>query len=140
MKNRAGRFLGEALLAGAMIAVLTGCGNSSSSPAPAGAIDLRGSWDMVAVAGGVNYPQTMHLTTEELSTGKFSGTDVGGGVDFTVTGSVSGTSATFVTTSGGYTSNAKSTVSGSGAALTMTGTFTDTNGASGTFTAKRTSG
>lgn len=94
---------------------------------------------MVAVANGVNYPQTMDITTEDRSTGALAGTDVGAGQTFTVTGTVSSTGTTFKTTGGGYTSNSTAKISGSGVALTMTGQFTDSNHTSGTFTAIRTS-
>lgn len=112
---------------------------ASSAPAPVGAVDVRGSWEMVASADGSRYPQTMRIQSEDLTTGKFSGSDVGGGATFVVTGSLSGAAATFLTSGGGYTSNATARISGSGLNATMAGTFTDSNHRSGTFTAKRTS-
>ena len=92
---------------------------------------------MVAVADGVQYPQTMHVTTEDASSGTWSGDDVGAGLTFTVTGTLSGHDFTSVTTGNGYTSNAKGTITQSGSSWAMSGTFTDSNHRSGTFTAKR---
>lgn len=111
------------------------CG--STSHAAGAALDLRGSWDMVAVADGVEYPQTMHVTVEDSSSGKWSGDDVGAGLTFTVTGTLSRNDFTSVTTGNGYTSNAKGKITHSGSSWTMSGTFTDSNHRSGTFTAKR---
>ena len=132
--------IGRAAAALAAIALALGqlaCG--PSAPAPAGALDVRGSWEMVAIADGSQYPQTLRIQSEDLTTGKFSGSDVGGGATFLVTGSLSGAAATFLTTGGGYTSNATARISGSGLNATMAGTFTDSNHRSGTFTARRTS-
>ncbi len=95
---------------------------SSAQPAAKTVLDIRGSWKMVAVANGVNYPQTMDITTEDRSTGALAGIDVGAGQTFTVTGTVSSTGTTFKTTGGGgYTSNSAAKISGSGVALTMNG-------------------
>jgi hypothetical protein len=120
-----------------MGAVLPACG--SAAPAARTTLDVRGSWDMVATADSVQYPQTLHITSEDESSGALAGTDVGAGQTFTVNGTVSGADATFTIAGGGYTADTKATVSGSGLALTMTGTFTDSNHRSGTFTARRTS-
>jgi hypothetical protein len=115
---------------------LTGCGSTpvtASKP-----VDIRGTWDMVAIAGTSQYPQTMRITSEDFSTGALAGTDAGAGLTFTVVGSITGADATFTTTNAGYTSHSKATVSRSGGTLTMSGTFTDSNKTSGTFTAQRT--
>ena len=94
-------------------------------------IDLRGNWDSVSTVGSAKYPQTIHITKEDFSTGVFSGTDVGGPGVFIVKGTTSGTSATFSTQYGSYKSIGTVTVTGSGDSMTMTGTFTDTNGVRG---------
>ena len=115
---------------------LTGCGSPPSTSAKP--IDIRGTWDMVAIAGTSRYPQTMQITSEDFITGALAGTDDGAGLTFKVVGSISGANATFTTTNAGYTSHSKATVSGSAGTLTMAGTFTDSNKTSGTFTAQRT--
>jgi hypothetical protein len=112
---------------------------ASTSHAAGAALDIRGSWDMVAVADNVQYPQTMHVTNEDTSSGKWSGDDVGAGLTFTVTGTLTGNDFASVTTGNGYTSNAKGKIRQSGSSWTMSGTFTDSNQRSGTFTAKRVS-
>jgi hypothetical protein len=112
------------------------CGTTAAPAATT--VDIRGAWDVVAVAGSAKYPQTMHVSSEDLATGKFSGTDVGSGLTFTVTGSLSGSVATFDVTDGSYTSHDTATISGSGLGLTMTGTFTDSKNQGGTFSGTRT--
>ena len=96
----------------------------------------------MTVANGVQYPQTIHITTEDPSTGKFSGDDVGSGLTFTVTGTMSGSKATFVTTEvgGAYTAHDTATITpaANGSRMTMKGTFHDSNNTSGTFTGTRT--
>jgi hypothetical protein len=94
-------------------------------------IDLRGSWNSVSTVGSAKYPQTIHITSEDFSTGVISGTDVGGPGVFVVKGTTSGDRATFSTQYGAYKSIGTVTITGSGDSLTMTGTFTDTNGARG---------
>jgi hypothetical protein len=120
-----------------LVVAMTSCG-STSQPS-AGNIDSRGTWAMVAVADSVQYPQTMRITSENLSTGAVSGTDAGAGLTFNVVGTVSGSKATFTISGSGYTAHLKATVSKSGSSMKMSGTFTDSNQRSGTFTATRTS-
>jgi hypothetical protein len=125
-RNRIGAWLLLALL-GAVVAIIT-----SGRVAWADQfIDLRGSWDSLSTVGSARYPQTIHITSEDFSTGVISGTDGGAGSVFVVKGTTSGNTATFSTEGGGYKSIGTVTISGSGDSLTMTGTFTDTNGARG---------
>jgi hypothetical protein len=126
------------VVAAAVLVVVTQVACGSTAPAPKTALDIRGSWDMVAVADAIRYPQTLHVADENFSTGTFAGTDVGPDQTYTLKGSISGADAIFTTTGGGYTSNATAKVSGSGIALTMAGSFTDSNQKSGIFTATRT--
>jgi hypothetical protein len=123
----------------ALVLVLTvglaGCGSTPSTTGKP--IDIRGTWDMVAIAGTSQYPQTMQITSEDFNTGAVAGTDAGAGLTFMVVGSISGANATFTTTNAGYTSHSKATVSRNAGSLTMSGTFTDSNQTSGTFTAQR---
>jgi hypothetical protein len=111
--------------------------DAANQPAAGRFVDLRGSWDMLAIAGTSRYPQTLEIATENFSTGEITGIDIGAGQTFTVVGTVVGATAKFTTTGGGYTSNAKATVSQAGGSLTMSGTFSDSNQNSGTFTAQR---
>ena len=107
---------------------------SSASATPA--VDIRGSWSEVATTQGANYPQTVTYTTEDLKSGAVTGSDVGGGATFTVTGTLNGSTLTTDTVEPGYTSHAVGTIKRSGSTLTMSGTFTDSAGhPGGTFTA-----
>jgi hypothetical protein len=118
---------------------LAGCGSTPSEASKP--IDIRGTWDMTAIAGTSQYQQTMHITSEDFNTGGVAGTDVGAGLTFAVVGTVSGVDVTFTTTNAGYTSHSKATVMDTGSnmglpgTLRMSGTFTDSNKASGTFAA-----
>ena len=106
---------------------------SASTP-----IDVRGSWSEVATSQGANYPQTATWTTENFSTGALTGTDVGGGATFTMTGTINGSKITthLVEVGANYTSDSVGTVKKSGGTLTWSGTFTDSAGhPDGTFTA-----
>src|ERR1700676_321286 len=46
---------------------------SAASP-----VDIRGDWAEVTFALGTQFPQVLHITSEDLNTGAFSGTDGGG--------------------------------------------------------------
>jgi hypothetical protein len=110
-------------------------GLASSASATPG-FDIRGSWSEVASTQGANYPQTVTYTTEDMKTGAVTGSDVGGGATFTVTGTLNGSTLTTDTVEPGYTSHAVGTIKRSGSTLTMSGTFTDSVGhPGGTFTA-----
>ena len=87
---------------------LAGCGSTPSTASQP--LDIRGTWDMVAIAGTSQYPQTMHITSEDFTTGAVTGTDVGAGLTFTVVGTISGGDVTFTTTNAGYTSHSKAAV------------------------------
>ena len=117
-------------------ACLVACG--SGGTALKTALDIRGSWDEISVAGDTQYPQTLHLTSEDFSSGAVAGTDVATDRSFTVVGTISGADLTLTISGNGYTASSKAKVSGTGLALKMTGTFTDSNQTSGTFTATRT--
>ena len=125
---------------GALSAGIAGLGFALVSFATAASasttIDVRGSWSEVATTQGANYPQTVTFTTEDFKTGAVTGTDVGGGSTFTVTGTLNGSTLTTDTTEPGYTSHAVATIKRNGSTLTMSGTFTDSAGhQGGTFTA-----
>jgi hypothetical protein len=99
-------------------------------------VDMRGVWDAPSYASGATYPQQWHIAAENLTTGAFTGTDVGGGATFTIVGQAAGNHITATISEPGYTSHGQATISGNSGS----GTFTDTNGTSGTFTLRRLSG
>ncbi len=101
-------------------------------------MDVRGDWPSVGRVGAASYPQTYHITNEDFTTGAFSGTDVGGGLTFAVTGRVSGNRVTMTVTAAviSYTSRSVGTIVVTDSGRSMAGTFTDSNGASGTYTAE----
>ena len=118
---------------GAILAllILAGSGRAASP------VDLRGSWACVAAVGSTRYAQTVTITSEDAA-GRFAGSDVGGGLTFTVSGTVTGSGFTMIITGGGYTSRARGSVSGTLPHLAFTGTFADSNHATGSFTGKMT--
>jgi hypothetical protein len=98
--------------------------------------DLRGEWAASAVVGSTTYLQTLHITSEDFTTGQIGGTDVGAdGATFTLVGQISGASVTMTISNASYQSNTKATIVGAAPSLRLSGTFSDTNHSSGTFTA-----
>jgi hypothetical protein len=98
--------------------------------------DLRGDWEAVATVGSTTYQQTLHITSQDFTTGQIAGTDVGAdGATFTLVGMVSGTTVTMTISSASYQSNTTAVIIATGPSLRLSGTFTDTNHSSGTFTA-----
>ncbi len=100
---------------------------------------MRGSWAEIATSQGANYPQTVTWTTEDFSTGAMTGTDVGGGATFTMTGTIDGAKITTHLVEDGdpsYTSDSVGIIDHAHNVLTWSGTFTDSVGhQDGTFTA-----
>jgi hypothetical protein len=119
--------------------ILAACGSTSmASSAPKTTLDIRGTWDEVAVVGPAQYPQTLTIITEDMQSGTWKGTDVSpNGQAFTVTGTISGSDVTSKTTDGSYVSNAKGKIDHTTASWRMAGTFTDSGHLSGTYTAMR---
>ena len=101
-------------------------------------VDMRGSWACVASVGSTRYPQTIKITSENFTTGRIAGTDVGGGMTFRVTGTVTGNRFTMVVSKSGYTSRSSGTVRGTLPHLSFSGSFSDSNNARGPFTCKMT--
>ena len=93
----------------------------------------------VPTSQGAQYPQTVTWTTENFSTGALTGTDVGGGATFTMTGTISGSKITTHLVEDGvpsYTSDSVGIIDNAHNQLTWSGTFTDSAGhEDGTFTA-----
>jgi hypothetical protein len=102
---------------------------SAATPASASTtIDIRGSWSEVATTQGANYPQTATFVTENFATGAVTGTEVGGGASFTVTGTIGGSTLSTDTVEAGYSSHAIGTIRNASGTLMMSGTFTDSAG------------
>jgi hypothetical protein len=98
--------------------------------------DLRGDWEAVATVGTTTFPQTLHITSEDFTTGQIGGTDVGSdGTTFTLAGQISGANVTMTISDASYQSNTKATIVGTTPSLRLSGTFSDTNHSSGTFAA-----
>jgi hypothetical protein len=120
----AGAILALAVLAGSVSAVAQ--------------VDMRGLWACVASVGSTRYPQTIDITSEDFTTGQIAGTDVGGGMTFTVSGTVVGNRFTMVISNTGYSSTALGTVGGVIPNLSFTGSFSDSNHSGGPFTGSMT--
>ena len=135
----------RAVIIGAVAAGISGFGfafvtiATAASASASTTIDVRGSWAEVATTQGANYPQTVTWTTENFSTGALTGTDVGGGATFTMTGTISGSKITTHLVEDGvpsYTSDSVGIIDNAHNELTWSGTFTDSAGhPDGTFTA-----
>ena len=81
---------GIAGLGFALVSVVTVATAASASTT----IDVRGSWAEIATSQGASYPQTVTWLTENFSTGALTGSDVGGGATFTMTGTINGSKIT----------------------------------------------
>jgi hypothetical protein len=133
-----------ALIAGFLAVTHIGPFHSSApaaaTPSTVGApTDIRGVWNALNAYEGVFYAATMHITSEKLSSGAFSGTITSPvGVE-TMKGKVSGTTMTFTINLGTGTEKGTAGVSKTGAKLRIQGTFTNSNGRPGTIIATRTS-
>ncbi len=100
--------------------------------------DITGNWSLDFDLGGGHYRHTMTVINFDPSTGAFSGTGVYNLDElyiWTVTGIVSGNNITYhilyTGTGAGYYSDATGTITSS---TSMIGTWSDINGASGTWT------
>ncbi len=102
-------------------------------------VDIRGTWPMECVVGTDRFPQTLRILTQDAVSGAVEGDDVGGGMTFTVTGTVTGDSVVLeiVLVGGSYVSDHEMLVSGSGVNLSMVGPFSDSNGSAGSCEANR---
>jgi hypothetical protein len=133
-----------ALLIGGLALTRTGpfhspSGAASTPPTPAAtATDIRGAWNVLAFFAGAFQVETMTITTENLSTGAFTGVIVSPvGVE-TMQGTVVGTTVSFNLTFGTSTDSGSATVSSSGGKVRMQGAFSNTTGGHGSIIATRT--
>ena len=113
---------------------------SPSPPSSTGAsTNIRGVWNTLNAYEGVLYQATMHINSENVSTGAFSGTITSPvGVE-TIRGTVLGTTMMFTINLGTSTQKGTAGVSKTGTKTKIQGTFTNANGQQGTIIATRTS-
>ncbi len=134
-----------ALLIGALALTQSGpfhspSGAASTPPtlAPT-ATDIRGTWNVLAFFAGAFQVETMTITTENLSSGAFTGVIVSPvGVE-TMKGTVVDTTVSFTLTFGTGGDSGSATVSSTDDKVRMQGTFQNTTGGHGSITATRTS-
>ena len=127
------------LLAGILLAVSAVLAVGGPCEAAGPRVDIRGTWDWLSVVGTARYPQTLTITSQDPTTGAIAGIDVGAsGVRLTMRGTLTGTAFRMTIAGGGYTSTAIGTISGAFPELAFSGSFTDSNKARGTFTARLT--
>jgi hypothetical protein len=121
--------VGLALLAaGACVALATASANANVQ------YNLTGVWDTYGTGGG--YSGTFTVTTMDTATGEFSGT--GDGTTFVLQGTEIGTAVQFTQSEGSYVSTDSATLDLNNGVLEMiNGVWHDSNGAGGTFTAKK---
>ena len=114
---------------------------TASTPLPLATTptDLRGTWHVLDYFAGSFQAETMYITSENLSTGTFSGTVTSAvGVE-TIKGTVIRTTTSFTITFGTSTELANAVVSSSGTKVRIQGTFSNTEGGHGSIIANRTS-
>lgn len=122
---------GGRMVAALVVAVLLGGVAVASASAR---YDLLGTWQTTSVSGG-GASADFTISKMDLATGKFSGTGVAAGL--VLAGTEAGDSVTYTQTEGAYVSYDSATLTVSGGYLEMVdGRWHDTNGSSGTFTAR----
>jgi len=134
-----------ALLVGALALTRTGpfhspSGVTSTPPTLATtASDVRGTWNVLAFFAGAFQVETMTITTENRSSGTFTGVIVSPvGVE-TMKGTVVGTTVSFTLTFGTSSDSGSATLSNSDDKVRMQGAFSTTSGGHGSIIATRTS-
>src|ERR1700730_18536454 len=70
--------LRRVMLGAAVAVAAVATGALSVTVSAASNIDIRGDWAGVTFALGAQFPQDLYITSEDLNTGVFSGTDGGG--------------------------------------------------------------
>lgn len=136
------RSIANLLAAGAVATALL-FGPLATSALAAAHPDMRGTFYVIAVDGGASYPQYWIITSENLQTGAYSGTDSStttSNPGYTLSGVVTGTSFTTNTATGGYRSTGHGTLTGNAGSFQVGGVFSDTNNTTGTFTGHQIAG
>jgi hypothetical protein len=101
--------------------------------------NIRGVWNVLDAYDGALYTATMHVTSESLSSGAFSGTITSPvGVE-TISGSVTGRSMSFTIGLGRGTERGSAAISKTKTKVRIQGVFSNTAGGDGTIAATRTS-
>src|ERR1035437_9182889 len=119
-----------------LVAALSLCLAARGAPAPPSPPPPGRLGAGAPTVGSTTYQQTLHITSEDFTTGKIAGTDVGAdGATFTLVGKITGTTVTMTISNASYQSNTTAVIVGTAPLLRLSGTFTDTNHGSGTFTA-----
>jgi hypothetical protein len=120
----------------AILVVALSLGFAARAAAAQPIADLRGEWAASATVGTTTYPQTLHITSEDFTTGQIGGIDVGAdGATFTLVGQISGATVTMTISNASYQSNTTAAIIGTAPSLHLSGTFSDTNHSNGTFSA-----
>jgi hypothetical protein len=116
----------------------SGAASTPLTQAPT-ATDIRGTWNVLAFFAGAFQVETMTITTENRSSGAFTGVIVSPvGVE-TMKGTVVETTVLFTLTFGTGSDSGSATVLSSDDKVRMQGTFQNTTGGRGSITATRTS-
>jgi hypothetical protein len=92
-----------------------------------GPVDIRGVYVASPQVGSTAYPQTWHVTRENLSTGGFRGVGTSGSSRFALAGRVTGDSLTVTLTQGSHVAHGVATLTVSGGKVHMTGTYSGRN-------------
>jgi mucin-2 len=132
-----------ALGAGVVVAIAIAATGTAYAAGPT--YNLQGGWILGSLnAGGTGVTQdgssdTYTITSMDMSSGDFSGTAVIESIAFAVTGTETGSVATYTLSEGGYTAynTMNLTVFGDGN-VGGSGSFTDSGGSSGNFNAELT--
>lgn len=142
--------MGVIVIVGALVTgvlALTHIGPFRPSPGAAATLstpadmptNLRGVWSVQDSYGNVPFPATMHITTENRSSGTFVGSITSPvGVE-TITGKVIATAVSFTINLGSGTEHGSGTVSQTGGKVQIQATFSNSSGGHGTIAATRTS-
>src|ERR1700688_2732493 len=101
---------------------------SSSASIPNSPADVRGTWDALTAFNRSLYWQTLHITTESLGSGAFSGTVTSPVGIEALKGSVSGAAMSFTIRLGHDTDSGTGTVSVSKGRLRIDGVFSNLSG------------
>jgi hypothetical protein len=113
-------------------------GAASTPPTPAKApADVRGTWSALIGFADSVYPEPLQITTENSSTGTFSGTITSPVGAETMKGTLVDTTMTFTITFGNARDQGVATLSTSEGKLRMNGTFSSPTGRQGTIVATR---
>ena len=131
-----------ALVTGALAVIHVGPfhttpGAASTPPTVVRAPDVRGTWSALIGYGESLFSETLHITTENSSTGTFSGTITSPVGTETMRGTLVGATMSFTIKFGTDTDRGVATVSHYNGALRIKGDFTSPNGGQGTIVATR---